>query len=211
MAQTAIKLEPKLDPNRILVFLADRDLAPPYHVTGALVEDLPALYINGIQVQPYPSRRKTVKAMPQSRSDLCRAEFHETRCEMQARGLSREEILGALADHIRGCEGVVSVERDEIMLVVVYDDSTRVEYIATTLNCDMQKTVDWMVKRLQRKLDNGYAHLFTSSGGLNARPDEYEILVSEIHAARDGTKSPESEWSFLKPEMVRRIRQGEGD
>lgn len=57
MAQTIIYTNPKLDPTRILVFFPDRDIPPPYGVTGELNDLVIRLYINGIPIMP-DSRQK---------------------------------------------------------------------------------------------------------------------------------------------------------
>jgi len=180
MAQTVIHTKPKLDPNRILVFFPDRDIPPPYHVSGELVDGKPYIFLNGIQIQPNPRRRKGIPAFPKSEFDLCREGFADLQCEMMALGHTHDEVVEAIAERVRDCPGVVSVERNEIQLMVKYEDESEIEYWVTKVNCDMQKTVDWMVKRLQRSLDNGYAYLFTKARDINVKPDEYDLFVSEI-------------------------------
>lgn len=204
-AQTVVKPESKLDSNRILVFLSHRDVRPPYKVTGAILDGKAIIYVNGIQIEPNP--RQGVAAFPVSKFDLCRESFSDLQCEMMALGHSHDEVVEAIADRVRSCPGVVSVERNEIQLMVKYDDGSEIEYWVTKANCDMQKTVDWKIKRLQRDLDNGYAYLFTKARDISVKPDECESFFSEILEARNGQKSADSEWSFLTPEMVRSIRK----
>lgn len=209
VAQTDMHRKTDLDPNRTLVFFPDRDVAPPYKVTGALVDGVVTIFVNGIQVEP--SRRRGASAFPTSRLDDCREGFAELQCEMLALGRSRDEVIEAIAERVRGCEGVISVERNEIQLMVVYGDSSRIEYWVTQVNCDPQATVTWKVKRLQGALDRGYAHLFTSEGDVDVRPDQYEGLLAEIYAARSNSRSLDSEWIYLSPAMVRSLQQGMGD
>jgi hypothetical protein len=201
-AQTVANSESKLDPNRTLVFLPHRDVAPPYEVTGAVLDGKAIIYVNGIQIEPNP--RHGVAAFPVSKFDLCRESFSDLQCEMMALGHSHDEVVEAIAERVRSCPGVVSVERNEIQLMVQYEDGSEIEYWVTKVNCDMQKTVDWKVKSIKQALENGYAFFFTNTRHIRAKPDEYDLFVSEIHAARDGSRSPESEWIFLTPECYLR-------
>jgi len=208
IAQQVIIEDEPVDPTRVLVFLPDQDVPPPYEVTGEVIDGAATIYINGIQVQPNPQRRKGIPAFPISEFDLCREGFADLQCDMMALGHTHDEVVEAIAERVSDCPGVVSVERNEIQLMVKYEDESEIEYWVTKVNCDLQKTVDWKIRRFQRELDNGYAYLFTKARDINVKPDEYELFVSEIQEARNGNKSAESEWFFLTPELVRSIRRG---
>ena len=105
-AQEVIWTRPPVDPNRTLVFFPNKDIPPPYVVTGELVDGAIKIYINGIQTRPDPQPKRS--PLPKGRFDLCREEFGNLQCEMQALGHSHEEVIVAMAERIGECPGVVT-------------------------------------------------------------------------------------------------------
>lgn len=206
IAQQVIIEDEPVDPTRVLVFLPDRDIPPPYEVTGEVIDGVATIYINGIQIIPNPWRERG-RRLPQGNFDRYRRPFVDVQCDMQKLGCTLDEITEAYIEYMRDCPGVVDIERNNHDLSIHFEDGSTVESWMRFISCDMQKIVDSKVESYQGWLDKGYAYLFTKARDINVKPDEYEPFISEIQEARNGNKSAESEWFFLTPEMVRSIRR----
>jgi len=211
-AQQVIHNEEPVDPTQVLMFLPDRDVPPPYEVTGEVIDGVATIYINGIQIIPNPWRERG-RRLPRGNFDQYRRPFVDVQCDMQELGCTLDEITEAYIEYMRDCPGVVDIERNNHDLSIQFEDGSTVESWMRFISCDMQKIVNSKVKSYQGWLDKGYAYLFTPVRQLQCiSPRGYDKMVADIKAARNGSVSiEESQWNFLKSDMIESIRKVRGE
>lgn len=210
IAQQVIIEDEPVDPTRVLVFLPDRDIPPPYEVTGEVIDGVATIYINGIQIIPNPWRARG-RRLPQGNLDRYSSAFVDIQCDMQEIGCTLDEITEAFIEYMNECPGVVNIERNKHDLYIHFEDGSTVESWVRFISCDMQKNVNWRVERFERLLEKGYAQVFIGDDYLSVYPEKYDSLVAEINQARHGlSESQDREWKILKSEMAKHIRKLSG-
>ena len=198
-------VESKGDSNRVLVFLPDRDVPPPYEVSGQVIDGRNFIYINGIQIVPNPSRppRMAVRSLFDTQGEGARTIIRR----MQAAGDEQMEIVNGVAEYFRDLPEVDHVEIDQMKLDIHYVGGRTIEYWCLPTSLDEEATLAANIGHYRDRLSKGYAYVFTPIRSYSIHPRHYTEFRKELELARGvGCRINEHEWKKISREMAESIR-----
>ena len=215
--QTVVYPEKKQDPNRTLVFLPDKDVAPPYNIEGYVdhrgLSEIIRISINGFEVIPDASRPlPNPEKMPApSPAEVLFREVGQLQIEMEEKNCSYREIYAAAVGRFESSPDVAEVNPiDSVSMEIVFRDGSKRIYIASPDVVSTERGMLAIIKGFEFKLEHGYALLFSSANTLYIKPNDYELFLEELAVARSADIATLSsrEWKVLTPKVAVAIGEG---